>query len=646
MVSRAPSLDALLERTSLEDHEEVLQACNAVLKHSKKDVTAQHVKAVALLKLDKYDDALRVLEEGGATLKNGAQLETAYALYKTGKLDEAKIVAQSITNDRGARHVEAQASYRSEEFLRAASLYKDLIASQAAIDNEENDLRINASATYAQLEWQKQGHLVERLAPRREDLEAFETTYNAACVSIAQVEFGRGEVLLKRAKDLCGALEDLSEEEKAKELLPIGIQQAYVLSKLGKIDEAQKLISSISLQEIPDRSTRLIAQNNRLATSTEIFNPYLAHREFASALGVPKSDKLFTYQDDRIRENQLILDLLMSKYRGVSKSTSRFLGLEPPATISPHPNKMSVLNAAARAQTQLGKLGLKQILPLLEKRPYDIGLVMTVVQLYVLTNNHGSATTVLETFLRRLNDSKNSDHEAIRYAPGLIAILISLYSLQGRRSHIQTELAKAATYWRHKSKPQRALLQAAGLALLGSSRKEDRTSAQQIFSALHAQDPDSRFATAGYVAAHSLSSPDLVSKEADSLTPVARLIAGVDITALEEAGVASITPNAEAAKSASRKRALEEKPKSAKKRVRRSKLPKDYDVNKAPDPERWLPLRERSTYRPKNRKGRQKAAALTQGGVEKAPEKTTGDNLVKASSGGQQGKGKKKKGKK
>lgn len=109
MASRPQSLETLLRKTSLEDHEEVLQACNAVLKQSKKDVTAQHVKAVALLKLDKYDDALRVLEDGGATLKNGAQLETAYALYKTGKLDEARNVAQSITNDRGARHVEAQA---------------------------------------------------------------------------------------------------------------------------------------------------------------------------------------------------------------------------------------------------------------------------------------------------------------------------------------------------------------------------------------------------------------------------------------------------------------------------------------------------------------------------------------------------------
>ena len=36
--------------------------------------------------------------------------------------------------------------------------------------------------------------------PGREDVEAFETAYNAACGSIARGELRQGEVLLKRAK--------------------------------------------------------------------------------------------------------------------------------------------------------------------------------------------------------------------------------------------------------------------------------------------------------------------------------------------------------------------------------------------------------------------------------------------------------------
>ena len=84
--------------------------------------------------------------------------------------------------------------------MKASNLYKDLAGTQAAIENEENDLRINSGATDAQLEWNKQGNLVLKKKPGREDLEAFETAYNAACGSIARGELGQSEVLLKRAR--------------------------------------------------------------------------------------------------------------------------------------------------------------------------------------------------------------------------------------------------------------------------------------------------------------------------------------------------------------------------------------------------------------------------------------------------------------
>lgn len=39
--------------------------------------------------------------------------------------------------------------------------------------------------------------------------------------------------------------------------------------------------------------------------------------------------------------------------------------------------------------------------------------------------------------------------------------------------------------------------------------------------------------------------------------------------------------------------------KKRKHRKRKGKLPKNYDANSAPDPERWLPRYERSGYRKK-----------------------------------------------
>lgn len=90
-----------------------------------------------------------------------------------------------------------------EQFELAAALYQGLAASRSlAVEKEEEaetDLRINAGATDAQLEWSRQGHLVVRKKAGREDLEAFETAYNASCACIARREFGAAEVLLERA---------------------------------------------------------------------------------------------------------------------------------------------------------------------------------------------------------------------------------------------------------------------------------------------------------------------------------------------------------------------------------------------------------------------------------------------------------------
>ncbi|KAL8696942.1 MAG: hypothetical protein Q9201_007399 [Fulgogasparrea decipioides] len=641
MAGGAQSLSKLLERATINDHEEILKLCNTSLKQSK-NLGTLHAKLVALLNLERYEDALRVLEDGGEELKNGAELENAYTLYRNGQFSEARKVAKGIKDDRGARHMEAQASYRLEDFEQSALVYRGLAETHAPLDDEENDIKINVGAVDAQLEWTRQGHLVHKRKPDREDLEAFETAYNAACASIARGELGQGEVLLKRSRG------DLSDAEKVAELLPIQVQQLYVLVRLGKTKDAVNLATQITAKDIPDASTQQVAYNNSVSTSKEVQNPYLSHRLVHDTTTLSKSEKLFTIQSNIIKENKFILDLLVSKYAGVIKSTSKILDSNPSPTISSHVNNVSVLNATAHAQFQLGKFGVKHMLPLLEKRPLDVGLAMVVIQLYILTNNHGSAITVMKSLLKHLEASTSPNDQDIRFAPGLVAAVVSLYTLQGRKTQITTELAKAALYWRHKSRPPKSLLQAAGTALLDSDKVDDQAPAREIFSTLHEQDADSKIANAGYVAAHAHTSTS-VANEAKGLTPVSRLIAGIDVSALEESGVPQPCLGADAAKAASRKRVLEEKPKPAKKRLRKSRLPKDYDPNKAPDPERWLPFRERSSYRPKGRKGRQKVAGLTQGGVEKGGEAgggtsgKGGEGVVKAAVGGAAGKAKNKK---
>ena len=52
-----------------------------------------------------------------------------------------------------------------------------------------------------------------------------------------------------RVIGLCASLDELTEGEKAAEILPIMVQQLYVLGKLGKTEEAEKLAKEIIVQE-------------------------------------------------------------------------------------------------------------------------------------------------------------------------------------------------------------------------------------------------------------------------------------------------------------------------------------------------------------------------------------------------------------
>lgn len=646
--STGNSLAALLSQTHLDDHDEILKAANNHLTKSKNDLDAQHVRTVALLKLDRFDDALHQIEQGGDKLKKKTAVEYAYALYKTGKLqDAANVAAEAVNSGRGAYHVLAQATYRAEDFARAAEVYQDLATRPQDGEGFEhyNDLRINSLAVDAQLQWKGQGNLARRIKPDREDMEAFETAYNAACNSIARGELGQGEVLLKRARDLCLASEDLSDEDKKVEVMSILIQQLYVLHKLGKFDEASKLAEEVSMKEY-DLSTRHIAHVNNLARTTDDLNPYLSSRQMQTSSKLPVSDKPFAFQSSILDHNDQIMGLSSNKHKGVASTTLHKIASEPPATTSPAITTLSVLNAAAHAKGASGKAAIKELLPLVNKRPHDVGLALAVVQIYVRDGNYGAATPLLENFLVRLENTGKPEDLATRYAPGLVATLVALYTHAGRRSSARNELAKAANYWLNSqsSNPPASLLRAAGAALLESSKPADLEQAGQIFSSLLTHEPSDCGAAAGLVAAYASTHPEKVQAEQlDALTPIPRLVADIDTDALEKAGVAMNAPSqqeqASAKRAAPKDRHAEE---GRNKKIRKSRMPKDFDPNKKVDPERWLPLKDRSYYKPKGRKGKLRQAGLTQGGVveEKKPQQQQ-----QVSGGGGGGNKKKKKGK-
>lgn len=652
------SLSALLAKTHLTDDTEVLKVANNALKQSPSDLSAQHIKVIALLKLDRYDDALHALNAGGEKLKDVAVLEHAYALYKSGKPAAAAELAAaqqgSSSQRRGLQHVEAQARYRSENFARAAELYRQLAESPGGEDAEA-DLRINSGAVDAQLEWSGRGDLVEKKKVAREDLEAFETAYNAACGSIARGELGQGEVLLKRARALCEGVEDMGEEEKEVELLPITVQMVYVLWRLGREEEAASLVRGLDVGSVVDASTRYIAQVNEVAanasSSTTGGNAFLTQRLLAKDLDSLKPDYPFEYQASILRQNSYASDLAALKFTGTTTSTAEILSKQPAPTTNPFHNSLSVLNAAAHAgkSTPNPKESLTHILPILDTRPTDVGLFLTILQLYIATNNPQQAISLSESFLPRLESSAD---KSVRFCPGLVGAIVSLHSSQNQKERVRKEFAAAARFWLESEEETRPvgfvhLMKAAGSALLESEDEGHVELARAIFEGLVGMDGGDRYAIAGLLACKP---GEATREQMGVLTDVERLVGGIDVDALENAGIAQ--PTNAGAVPATRKRVAGEEVKGKKaKKIRKGKLPKDYDASKTPDPERWLPLKDRSSYRPKGKKGKARQAMFSQGAVgggdsESSRPATPGAEVLKQKGqAGGGGAGKKKKGK-
>jgi len=377
----------------------------------------------------------------------------------------------------------------------------------------------------------------------------------------------------------------------------------------------------------------------------------MTERVFESVPKLSHTEKLFEHQARILQRNRYTIDLQSQKFSGVARSTAAIILDSPSPTISPFINSLSVLNAAGHSNGQTGKASLKQILPRLEKRPNDVGLILTIIQLYILTNNSGPAINLLDAFFKRLEESDVPTNLDVRFAPGLVALAVSLYRLSGRKASIRTELRKSASYWRKKSdSSSNSLLRAAATSLLDSSNPEDVTAAGEIFTDLRKQDQTDRVSIAGFVASYATTDYGKVSPDLDKLTPISRLISGINAADLEEAGIPALPTSAPSVASKKRVAEGDENEKLAKKRkIPNGKMPKNFEEGKKLDPERWLPLRDRSTYRPKGKKGKKKALDMTQGGVvkeEESLELAGGAGTVKVEKSGGVAKSKKKKGKK
>ena len=124
----------LIRHYNNEDFDKALKSVNIVLKEGNAtDQKALHCKAVCLIQLGKFAEALEVLKNVEST-KPDVLLLRVYALYRLGKYpDILTRLPAGADSTLELKEVKAQTLYKLEKYDECLELYKELLKKQVCI---------------------------------------------------------------------------------------------------------------------------------------------------------------------------------------------------------------------------------------------------------------------------------------------------------------------------------------------------------------------------------------------------------------------------------------------------------------------------------------------------------------------------------
>ncbi|KAK9370862.1 hypothetical protein V1509DRAFT_615000 [Lipomyces kononenkoae] len=429
------SLQELLEKLTVhaqnDEHTLVVDLANRLLKHNSSDVRAKKAKQVALIKLDRYAEALKVF--GDDELKPcELALERAYCLYKLGKLEAAKVLTDNAirsgednaTQQRGLLHLKAQIEYRLERFPDAAETYDMLSNSPYLVDGEEHDVLVNILAIQAQQRW---WNLISNPVPNA-TVVSHEQAFNMASLKIGDGHYREALSLLMQAKNLAQALEGLSEKEMQDELYPILIQAAYTHILLGEKDEAAEILSGFDSPSISDPLIKDLIVHNLLYLANvpgyDNVNPHINLRLLDSVVQTKSSGSAYiNFQRRLLHKNRLAVEYQVGKEtlvrRGIKRHLEEFPEDQGVRLLAFRP---AVVDPFSTGGKYSDKNILDRLIKKFSKEPSNVGLGLACIQKLTEKKNVDHAAQIMEQLLA----------SGVPNYPGLVAVAVQLYESQGR----------------------------------------------------------------------------------------------------------------------------------------------------------------------------------------------------------------------
>lgn len=600
-----------VEETSIKLLDNGCSNPNIVLKHC----------LVALIQQDKYNKALTILSKYSKIDEkygNQFRLEKLYIFYKLNNTSKFETLYASIISDdldtlfsrsqeqldslRGILHVRAQFCYKNGKYTESYRIYNYLASNNNSELDNTAELASNERVPLTVVP----DLMIEYSIVSQVSDDSFDILFNESIVLAAQGKYEESIQLLERAHDM--ATTDSYQDD----INAIELQLAYVNQLIGNNQRSKELLTSLLEKLAPGTPMYLIAENNIKALldfSKYNDNINLILRE----LNVEKLNSLnlqhFTHEQwNKLVNNTLFLKLfnaiqLPSGSTILSRTLCNYTKIIDNVTLEPYETQAKKLYHFAVKSIKSGIEGS------------IIGLILLTVQLLVIEKQWDNAIRLCEAFINKsLSDMfKLQEHEIT-----IIYVLLELYNQTGRTHSKNILLKKLETRFNinHLLNSKESIMNIlqfwkhiAFQYLTVNKSSEAKKLFKQLMKVEYFR---------SNLADENVS--QIIQENNSGLFDISRaseLVSSVDVESLISAGVRPLenastkSLNSVGLISKITKKRLEAK----KQKTKEAKLKKflaTHDVaNKTADPERWLPLRDRSSYKPKKKQ----LAKQTQGGA-------------------------------
>uniref|UniRef100_A0A8D1HPW9 Signal recognition particle subunit SRP72 n=1 Tax=Sus scrofa TaxID=9823 RepID=A0A8D1HPW9_PIG len=538
------------------DFTRALKTVNKILQIHKDDVTALHCKVVCLIQNGSFKEALNVINTHTKVLANNSlSFEKAYCEYRLNRIENAlKTIESANQQTDKLKELYGQVLYRLERYDECLAVYRDLVRNSQ--DDYDEERKTNLSAVVAaQSNW-------EKVVPENLGLQegTHELCYNTACALIGQGQLNQAMKILQKAEDLCRRSfsedSDGAEEDPQAELAIIHGQMAYILQLQGRTEEALQLYNQIIKLKPTDVALLAVIANN-IITINKDQNVFDSKKKVKLTNAEGVEFKLSKKQLQAIEFNKALLAMYTNQAEQCRKiSTS--LQSQSPQHLLP-----VLIQAAQLCREKQHTKAIELLQEFSDQHPENAAEIkLTMAQLKISQGNISKACLILRSI------------EELKHKPGM-----------------------------PKSPAHLSLIrEAANFKLKYGRKKEAVSDLEQLWK----QNPKDIHTLAQLISAYSLVDPEKAKALSKHLPSSDSMSLKVDVDALEN------SPGATYVRKKGGKVAGDNQPKEhgqgdlkKKKKKKKGKLPKNYDPKVTPDPERWLPMRERSYYRGR-KKGKKK----------------------------------------